>query len=207
MGVTLVSLHTCRIKWLFVLLCTHCTCAVAIVDSLSLSLSPAPSHSLSPLSPSPISSASATVHSTDMQLPTMQYNLHLLKAMLECNSTAEGKVDQPTYSHIIRMWVKDVRDRTEKAAAPEPTLEVHRFTCSWLCVSLIFRPILSFSMPDRGWRYLHSVMLTHIHTHINLSLVLCAYLSPCVHCVIDNTVCTVWSIDIKEGSTCCSVSR
>ena len=52
--------------------------------------------------------------------------------MLECNSTAEGKVDQPTYSHIIRMWVKDVRDRSEKAAAPEPTLEVH--VCMWLYI-------------------------------------------------------------------------
>ena len=49
--------------------------------------------------------------------------------MLECNSTDEGKVDQPTYSHIIRMWVKDVRDRSEKAAAPEPTLEV-QYTCT-----------------------------------------------------------------------------
>ena len=65
----------------------------------------------------------------------MQYNLHLLKAMLECNSTAEGKVDQPTYSHIIRMWVKDVRDRSEKAAAPEPLLEVHlhMLTCTHIC--------------------------------------------------------------------------
>ncbi len=32
--------------------------------------------------------------------------------MLECNST-DGKVDQTAYSHIIKMWVKDVRGRTE----------------------------------------------------------------------------------------------
>ena len=52
---------------------------------------------------------------THTQVHTVQYNLHLLKAMLECNAV-EGKVDEATYSHIIRMWVKDVRDRSERAS-------------------------------------------------------------------------------------------
>ena len=41
--------------------------------------------------------------------------------MLECNAI-EGQVDEATYTHIIRMWVKDVRDRSEQSS-PVP-LEV-----------------------------------------------------------------------------------
>ena len=51
----------------------------------------------------------------------LQYNLQLLQAMLECNAV-EGQVDEATYTHIIRMWVKDVRDRSEQSS-PVP-LEV-----------------------------------------------------------------------------------
>lgn len=35
--------------------------------------------------------------------------------MLECNAV-EGRVDEATYTHIIRMWVKDVRDRSERSS-------------------------------------------------------------------------------------------
>ena len=138
-------------------LCCLQYCGYCLVYSLSLSLS------LSLYLP-PLSSVSATIYPTYMQLPTMQYNLHLLKAMLECNSTAEGKVDQPTYSHIIRMWVKDVRDRSEKAAAPEPTLEVHvclHVQCTYTSASSP-GPFPAFQlMPGEDATY--TVSCLHIH--------------------------------------------
>lgn len=48
----------------------------------------------------------------------LRYNLDLLKAMLECNSDAAGCVDQATYSHIIRKWVKNIRDREDEGGSP-----------------------------------------------------------------------------------------
>ena len=38
--------------------------------------------------------------------------------MLECNSDAAGCVDQATYSHIIRKWVKNIRDREDEGGSP-----------------------------------------------------------------------------------------
>lgn len=58
-----------------------------------------------------------------IQIPAMQYDLHLLKAMLECNSTEDGKVEQQTFTHITKMWVRDIRNRNVKSAPSEP-LEV-----------------------------------------------------------------------------------
>lgn len=72
----------------------------------------------------------------------MVYNLQLLKAMLEvwsyvCHSlmtssslqvsAVDGCVDQATYSHVIRLWVKDVRERSNQQAT---TLEVSQLSDS-----------------------------------------------------------------------------
>lgn len=40
--------------------------------------------------------------------------------MLDCNAV-DGQVDQATYSHIIKMWVKDVRGRTTHSLSPPPS--------------------------------------------------------------------------------------
>ena len=73
----------------------------------------------------------------------MQYNLQLLKAMLEevkykhihratsyisdpQVSSVDGHVDQATYSRVIRLWVKDVRDRCHQQATP--SLEVSQLS-------------------------------------------------------------------------------
>ena len=86
-----------------------------------------------------------------LQVQQVQYNLQLLRAMLEVSglsltlplllrdclpslalglqvSAVEGKVDQDTYSHVIRLWVKDVRDRSNQQAAP--SLEVSQLSDS-----------------------------------------------------------------------------
>lgn len=81
----------------------------------------------------------------------MQYNLQLLKAMLEvCAawqllathtshlslqvSAMDGQVDQSTYSHVIRLWVKDVRDRSSQQATS--SLEVSQLSDSEVRVHL-----------------------------------------------------------------------
>jgi hypothetical protein len=60
------------------------------------------------------------VYDSHEDVSLVRYNLQLLKAMLEEVSGDSGLVDQPTYSHVIRLWVKDIRDRTSHA----PGLEV-----------------------------------------------------------------------------------
>ena len=71
----------------------------------------------------------------------IQYNLQLLKAMLEevythrptlshsespteQKSGGSGVVDLETYSHVIRLWVKDVRDRSNQ----QPPLELSQLS-------------------------------------------------------------------------------
>ncbi len=61
------------------------------------------------------------------QLQSVQYNLQLLKAMLEVNAV-EGVVDEETYSHVIRMWVKDLRDRN--GSGSQQPLEVSQLSDS-----------------------------------------------------------------------------
>lgn len=39
----------------------------------------------------------------------------------------DGLVDQETYSCVIRMWVKDVRDRSDSEGSPQP-LEVSQLS-------------------------------------------------------------------------------
>jgi len=56
--------------------------------------------------------------------------------MLECNAV-EGRVDEATYTHIIRMWVKDVRDRSERSSLEVTALsdsEVSVCVCVCVCV-------------------------------------------------------------------------
>ena len=93
-----------------------------------------------------------------LQVQQVQYNLQLLRAMLEVSglsltlplllrdclpslalglqvSAVEGKVDQDTYSHVIRLWVKDVRDRSNQQAAP--SLEVSQLSDSEVRVNRV----------------------------------------------------------------------
>ncbi len=53
--------------------------------------------------------------------------------MLDCNAV-DGQVDQATYSHIIKMWVKDVRGRTTHSLSPPPSppLEVSQHVWSFI---------------------------------------------------------------------------
>ena len=74
----------------------------------------------------------SVVMSLSLQLSKLQYNLHLLKAMLECNAV-DSQVDQTTYSHIIKMWVKDVRGRIDKSPPHSPPLEVSECVCVCMC--------------------------------------------------------------------------
>lgn len=69
------------------------------------------------------------VYDSQDDLSKLQYNLHLLKAMLECNAI-EDRVDQTTYSHIIKMWVKDVRGRCDKSPLHSLPLEVSQLSDS-----------------------------------------------------------------------------
>jgi hypothetical protein len=76
----------------------------------------------------------------------VRYNLQLLKAMLEEKSGSSGLVDLATYSHVIRLWVKDVRDRSNQ----QPSLEVSQISSDSEeeedCVSTTTpRPQLSFA--------------------------------------------------------------
>jgi len=54
--------------------------------------------------------------------------------MLECNAV-EGRVDEATYTHIIRMWVKDVRDRSERSSLEVTALSDSEVSvCVCVCV-------------------------------------------------------------------------
>ena len=48
--------------------------------------------------------------------------------MLEMNAV-DGMVDEATYSHVIRKWVKDVRNRSGRESLPQP-LEVSQLSDS-----------------------------------------------------------------------------
>ncbi len=48
--------------------------------------------------------------------------------MLEVKAV-DGMVDLETYCHVIRMWVKDVRDRSGSEGSPQP-LEVSQLSDS-----------------------------------------------------------------------------
>ena len=81
------------------------------------------------------------VHNSPLKVYQIQYNLQLLKAMLEevythrptlshsespteQKSGGSGVVDLETYSHVIRLWVKDVRDRSNQ----QPPLELSQLS-------------------------------------------------------------------------------
>ena len=71
--------------------------------------------------------------------------------MLECNAV-EGRVDEATYTHIIRMWVKDVRDRSERSSLEVTALsdsEVSVCVCVCLEMRLLLNLAVFMSCPGR----------------------------------------------------------
>ena len=56
----------------------------------------------------------------------------------------DRQVDQTTYSHVIRLWVKDVRDRSNQRATP--SLEVSQLSSdsevSWSVVHDMYQGVL-----------------------------------------------------------------
>ena len=55
----------------------------------------------------------------------MDYDLRILQSMLECNCDRNNRINEAAYSHIIRKWVNDVRDRsTPSSPLVDSSLEV-----------------------------------------------------------------------------------
>ena len=56
----------------------------------------------------------------------MRYNLDLLREMLHCSTKDKQQVDEATYTHVIRKWVREVRSRSTSTLSltEEPSQEV-----------------------------------------------------------------------------------
>ena len=61
----------------------------------------------------------------------MRYNLDLLREMLHCSTKDKLRVDEATYTHVIRKWVGEVRSRSSSALSltEEPSQEVSVIIC------------------------------------------------------------------------------
>lgn len=54
----------------------------------------------------------------------MEFDLRLLENMLDCNCDAGNKVNESTFTKIIRKWVNTVRDRNALVSQTHTSLEV-----------------------------------------------------------------------------------
>ena len=54
----------------------------------------------------------------------MDFDLKLLQNMLDCNCDTQNRVNESTYTNIIRKWVKTVRERAAYSAPAHTSFEV-----------------------------------------------------------------------------------